>query len=474
MDKYIEKIKNDGVLKLIKPYLKDKKAFLIGGFVRDILMDKDSHDRDLIIIEDELEIFAKDLADKINAYFIELDAVNNIYRLVLEDKINYIDIAKPIENDFEKDIKRRDLTINAIAYDINKEQFIDIVGGIKDIKNKKIKGISPQNFEDDPLRLLRIFRFYANTCFDLDKSLIKIVKENYKDINKPAKERITAEILKLFEGKYASDALLKMDECNLLEEIFPIYKEVKKIPSNSHHHLDLFHHLAETVKQLQTLYENSEEEIKKYLDLEKGFGVKTIAFLKMAGFLHDIGKPSCWTIEEETGRHRFIKHDEIGSKLVVPILKNLKFSKKQIEYIKKLIKFHIYPSSMMSAPDVTDKAYMKFYRKMDDCVIDVIFLAEADRLSARGEKVTQEMVDRNISNLSWLLSNYLKMKDNIKPIDKFLDGTDIMEILGISQGPELGKIINALKEAQISGDVNTKQEAINFVKEFFNLSKLNT
>lgn len=474
MDKYIEKIKNDGVLKLIKPYLKDKKAFLIGGFVRDILMDKDSHDRDLIIIEDELEIFAKDLADKINAYFIELDAVNNIYRLVLEDKINYIDIAKPIENDFEKDIKRRDLTINAIAYDINKEQFIDIVGGIKDIKNKKIKGISPQNFEDDPLRLLRIFRFYANTGFDLDKSLIKIVKENYKDINKPAKERITAEILKLFEGKYASDALLKMDECNLLEEIFPIYKEVKKIPSNSHHHLDLFHHLAETVKQLQTLYENSEEEIKKYLDLEKGFGVKTIAFLKMAGFLHDIGKPSCWTIEEETGRHRFIKHDEIGSKLVVPILKNLKFSKKQIEYIKKLIKFHIYPSSMMSAPDVTDKAYMKFYRKMDDCVIDVIFLAEADRLSARGEKVTQEMVDRNISNLSWLLSNYLKMKDNIKPIDKFLDGTDIMEILGISQGPELGKIINALKEAQISGDVNTKQEAINFVKEFFNLSKLNT
>ena len=135
---------------------------------------------------------AKDLADKISAYFIELDAVNNIYRLVLEDKINYIDIAKPIENDFEKDIKRRDLTINAIAYDINKEQFIDIVGGIKDIKNKKIKGISPQNFEDDPLRLLRIFRFYANTGFDLDKSLIKLVKENYKVINKTSKERITA------------------------------------------------------------------------------------------------------------------------------------------------------------------------------------------------------------------------------------------------------------------------------------------
>lgn len=474
MDKYIEKIENDSVLKLIKPYLNNKEAFLIGGFVRDILMDKESHDRDLIIIEDELEIFAKDLADKINAYFIELDTVNNIYRLVLEDKINYIDITKPIENDLEKDIKRRDLTINAIAYDINNKKFIDIVDGIKDIKSKKIKGISEQNFEDDPLRLLRIFRFYANTGFDINKSLIKIVKENYKNINKPAKERVTTELLKLFEGNYAHDALLKMDECNLLEEIFPIYKEVKKIPSNSHHHLDLFHHLVETVRQIQILYESAEDVIKKYLDLEKGYGVKTIAFLKLAGFLHDIGKPSCWTIEEETGRHRFIKHDEIGSKLVVPILKNLKFSKKQIEYIKKLIKFHIYPSSMMSAPEVTDKAYMKFYRKMEDCVIDVIFLAKADRLSARGEKVTQEMVDKNINNLSWLLNNYLKMKDNIQPIEKLLDGTDIMELLGISQGPELGKIISALKEAQISGDVNTKQEAIDFVKEFFILSKLNT
>ena len=80
--------------------------------------------------------------------------------------------------------------------------------------------------------------------------------------------------------------------------------------------------------------------------------------------MHDIGKPSCWTIEEDTLRHRFIKHDEIGSKLVVPILKDLKFSKKQIQYIQTLIKYHIYPSSLVSAEDVTEKAFMKFYRKM--------------------------------------------------------------------------------------------------------------
>ena len=92
MRKYIDKIKKDPIINLLIPHLKNHRAYLVGGFVRDVLMEKESVDRDLIIIEDELELFAKDLADKIDAYFIELDSVNSIYRLVMEDKINYIDI----------------------------------------------------------------------------------------------------------------------------------------------------------------------------------------------------------------------------------------------------------------------------------------------------------------------------------------------------------------------------------------------
>ena len=223
MDKYIKIINDDTVIRKIKPFIKNKKVYIVGGYIRDIITGKTSTDRDLIICDEETELFAKDLADKLNAYFIELDSVNNIYRLVLEDKINYIDITCPVEGDLTKDIKRRDLTINAIVYDINKEEFIDLTGGISDIKNEKIKGISEKNFEDDPLRLLRIFRFAAVTGYKIDKSLFEIVRKHFKEINKPAKERITAELLKLFEGKYSHQALLQMDRCNLLEEIFPIY-----------------------------------------------------------------------------------------------------------------------------------------------------------------------------------------------------------------------------------------------------------
>ncbi len=459
-------IENDVVIKLIKPYLKDVDAYIVGGFVRDVLMDKKSPDRDLIICNCDVEKFSRELSEKLNAHFIELDPINKIYRIVLENKIDYIDITMPIENDFEKDIKRRDLTINAIAYNIKTGEFIDLVGGLDDIKKKKIKGICDKNFEDDPLRLLRIFRFYSKTGFEIDESLIELSKKLYKQINVSAKERITVELLKMFEGKYCDLALLKLDECGLLEEIFPIYKEVKTIPPNSHHHLDLIHHLIESVRQVQMIYESSPEEIKTHLETIKYASVQELAFLKLATFLHDIGKPSCWTIEEDTGRHRFIKHDEIGSKLVVPILKDLKFSKKQIQYVQTLIKYHIYPSSLVSAEDVTDKAFMKFYRKMEGFVIDVIILAMADRLSARGEKITEEIVNKNINGLTKLLNDYLALRKDIKPLEKLIDGKDIMELLKIKQGPKLGEIINALKEAQISGNVTTREEAIDFVKKF--------
>ena len=203
----------------------------------------------------------------------------------------------------------------------------------------------------------------------------------------------------------------------------------------------------------------------KYLEEKRFSQVKSLAFLKLTGFLHDIGKPSCWTIEEDTGRHRFIKHDEIGSKLVVPILKDSKFSKKQIEYVKTLIKYHIYPSSLISATEVTEKAKMKFYRKMDGYVIDNIILAMADRLSARGVQVTEEMVNKNINGLNDLLNVYLSQRDKIKPLEKLLDGVDIMEILNIPQGKELGRIIKVLNEAQLSGEVNTKSQAVEFIKK---------
>lgn len=466
MNKIIEKIKKDKIINLIKTHAQNAEIYLVGGASRDFYLNKENFDKDIIVDNVDAEEFAKNLAESIDASFVPLDEENKIYRLVLKDKINCIDIANPIGGTVKEDLKRRDLTINSIAINLKTFEILDINGGIKDLKSKKIRHINEQNFIDDSLRLLRIYRFQAMLGFSVDEDLIKIViKHSYK-IHKSAVERINYELLKLFSGDYCAKALLEMDKTGLLEEILPITKDLKKVPPNLHHHLNLFEHSIEVTKQIQEIYEKSTHEVKQHLQRVDFGGMTRLAHLKFAGFLHDIGKPSTWTIEEETGKHRFIKHDDVGSKIAANILRQRKFSKKQIDYIKSMIKYHIYPSHIVNNPEINDKIYMRFIRKMGNEVIDIIILAMADRLSARGIDITDEIVENNINNLKSLLNFYLSVKDTLKPLPKLLSGDEIMDLLNIKPSKELGEIIKSLKEAQLSGDINTKKEALKFIHQF--------
>lgn len=468
MNEILTKIKEDKIIGMVKDHAKEAEIYIVGGTVRDFLMRKENYDKDIIVLNADAKEFAQSLAEKADATFIPLDETNNIYRIVLKDKINYIDVASAVGNSLDEDLKRRDLTINAIAINIKTLEIVDITGGINDLKNKKLKHISEQNFIDDPLRLLRVYRFQAMLGFDIDKDLTEIIEKHAKKIKASAVERINNELLKLFSGDYSAQSLVKMDETGLLAEILPVIGELKKVPPNSHHHLDLFSHSIEVVKQIQEIYANSAPEVQEHL-LSNDFGGNTrLAHLKFAGFLHDIGKFNTWTIEKEdaTGKekHRFIKHDDVGSKMAFNILKSAKFSKKQIDYIAKMVKFHIYPSHVVCAPELSEKIYMRLVRKMENDVIDVITLAMADRLSARGPEITPEIVNKNIGALTELLNFYLCIKDNLEPLPKLLSGEEIMEMLNLKPSKELGELIKKLQEAQLSGDVTTKEEAIAFIK----------
>ena len=459
-----DNIKNDALLNNIASFF-DNEIYLVGGCVRDFFLGNISYDRDLIVTDEEADTFARKLSDFFNGKYIPLDEENKIYRVVLPDKINYFDITNPVENSLENDIKRRDLTINAIAVNIKTGEIPSFcLGGIEDLNKKILREISEKNFTDDPLRLLRIFRFYSSLGFEPAENLIHIASKYSNLINKPAKERIEYELMKLFNGKYCAESLILMDKTGILDQLFPIVKELKQIPPNQHHHLDLFHHSIETVKQVQIIYENSSEEVKSHMDRTDFGGFPRITHLKLACLLHDIGKPSTWTIEENTQRHRFIKHDSEGEKLCVPILKNLCFSNKQIEYISYIIKKHMYPSAVVSAPDMSEKTMMRYLRKSEDNAIDNILIAQADRLSALGPEITGEIVNNNINALNNLMDFCIETRKNIKPLPKLLDGNEIMQILNIKPSPKLGEILDTLKEAQISGDITTKEEAVNFIK----------
>ena len=458
------KIQNDELISKIRKYAGKTRVLLVGGVIRDFCLGKNNFDKDIIVVNQDAKIFSKGLAEILDATFIPLDEENKIYRLVLKDKVNCIDITNPIENSLEKDLARRDLRMNAIAFDLSDNKFVDLFGGFDDIQNGQINIIDEQNLVDDPLRLLRIFRFQAVTGFDITDEIKKIVKKHHLPINKPAKERVNYEIMKLFDAKDTVKALKNLDECELLCEILPIFLDVKKVPPNSHHHLPLIGHLIETVRQIENFYKIANKDVKTHLDSIDFGAFRRLAYLKLAGFMHDIGKFSCWTIEEDTGRHRFIKHEYIGAQMCPKILRNLKFSKKQIEYISDMIKYHIYPSHVIATEGLSDKVKLRYIRKMKNNVIDNIILAMSDRLSARGEAVTDEMVKKNISGLQELLSYYLQVRETLKPLPKLLSGEEVMELINIKPSKELGDLLESLHEEQLNGNITTKEQAIDFVK----------
>lgn len=440
------------------------EAYIVGGYIRDYILNIPTYDIDYALIGTNAIDFAKAFADRVKGHFVLLDAEYEIARVVMPDKIHSVDFAKCIGATIEEDLARRDFSINAMAYDIRHERLIDIYGGISDLENKTVRIFDEQNILDDPLRILRAYRFASKYDFKIDAASVEILNKHLMLMkqNNIAKERIQVEFLKLLEGKNSARTLLEMKNNRFLYEIFEELAIQEKIPSNSHHHLDLINHSIETVSQLEAITLKEPQWVQDYVRKDFIPGISRFAFLKLAALLHDIGKPQTWEIEPETNRHRFIRHDEIGAEIVLKMLKKLKYSNNQAKYISKLVKHHIYPSHLLRS-DVTEKAVMRMFRRLEDETVDLILLAKADRLSARGEEITDEIVEKNISGLSDLLEKYKAVKETLEPPKKLLSGDEIMEILQLQPGKELGRIIKELYEAQLSGDVLTKADAINFV-----------
>ena len=171
------KIQKDSILNNLASFF-DNEIYVVGGTVRDFLMGKISYDRDLIVVDEDAKSFSQKVAEFLDGVFIPLDEENKIYRIVLKDKKNFLDITNPIGGNLEEDIMRRDITINAIAVNIKTGEIPSFCEfGIQDIQNKIIREIKEENFTDDPLRMLRVYRFYANLGFEISPELLNITKK---------------------------------------------------------------------------------------------------------------------------------------------------------------------------------------------------------------------------------------------------------------------------------------------------------
>nr|WP_314657859.1 CCA tRNA nucleotidyltransferase [uncultured Fusobacterium sp.] len=414
------------------------KGYIVGGAIRDILLGLKPKDVD----------FATNLPyETLKTLFSEYTPKETGKSFgVLRIKINDIDyeIAKFREDiygkeekvafidDIKNDLARRDFTINAMAYN-QKEGIIDLYNGQRDIENKVINfvGNAEERIIEDPLRVLRAFRFMSRLKFSLSENTIKAIKKQKNLLKNIPEERITVEFSKLLLGENIKNTLTLIKDTGVLELIIPEFRATYDFNQcNPHHNLDLFNHIINVVSKVPA-------------DLE----------LRYSALLHDIAKPVVQTFDEKGIAH-YKTHEIVGADMARDILTRMKLPVKLIDTVTDIIKKH-----MVLYRDVTDKKFNKLLSEMGyDNLWRLIEHCNADNGSKNNEVVSTE------NDLHERLRRAVEKQMEITVNDLAINGKDLID-LGFS-GKEIGEIKKDLLDKYLSEEIkNEENEMLNYVKE---------
>ncbi len=454
------------------------ESYLVGGYVRDSLLGRESHDIDLAVAEKVLPI-THEVANALGGSFVLLDDVNKIARVALPQNGEWwhLDFST-IRGNIAEDLACRDFTINAIAVSLNslnesEFQLIDPLNGQKDLKNKTIRAVSDSVFQDDPARLIRAVRFAAELNFTIENTTEELIKRDHRLITKVAGERVKDELYHIFVVPKTDFYLRYLDKAGLLDSLIPELTQTKGVTQPKEHFWDVFDHSIETVKAVEQVLGDAhlKEEIfnliPKFPDFDSYFneeiktGCPRKILLKLAALLHDIAKPQTKTVEE-SGKTRFLGHPKIGATVASSILRRLRFSSKEIKIVAKMVENHLRPGQLSALDEITRRAIYRYFRDTEEVGIDTLYLNLADHLAARGPTLDLPGWKEHTDGIRYILSKYFEEKEVVKP-PKLISGYDLIEKFEMKPGPEIGKILEAVREAQASGEIKTKDEALEFV-----------
>ena len=449
----------------------------MGGFIRDCLLGRVTSDIDIALSGPALEL-AQQVAAKLGGKFVMLDEQNQVARVIIAETGLHLDLSALLGGDIEADLSRRDFTINAMAAKLEQAVLgeaviIDPHDGLGDLALKRIRMVRRDAFEQDPVRLLRAVRFAAELSFNIEPSTEEMINSQYQLISKTAGERIQDELCHILAANRASHHLRYLERVGLLLAIFPELALAKGFEQPKEHFWDVLQHSLSTVEALEfILREGSWEYVKgdllgstpwsdslaRYFSEEVGGGHQRRVLLKLTALLHDVAKPQTRTMEE-TGRIRFLGHSKQGAGLTTEILKRLRFSSREIKLVETVIEHHLRPGQMSGEGLPTRRAIYRFFRDTGETAVDTLFISLADHLASRGPTLDVEQWKEHNLLVSYVLEEREREASLVRP-PKLITGHDLMAIFNLQPGPELGRILETVREAQATGEVTSREEAL--------------
>ena len=462
------------------------KPYLVGGFVRDVLLGRSTADIDIAIAADALEIAPK-VATALDGKYVLLDKVNRVGRVVLVDK-GMPPAGRQWQLDFstfkgsiEQDLAQRDFTIDAMAVDLSQiisqpPELIDPFNGWDDLHQGVVRAVTESAFESDAARLIRAVRLAAELGFSINSETENLIRRHSHLIARVAGERLREELLLLLAIPRAGQILTYLDELGLLTAMIPELAQMKGVAQPKEHFWDVFDHSIETVAVVDFLlrqgtWEHASEEVltvvpwspvlAQHFDLEVSHGSTRRLLLKLAALLHDIAKPQAKTIEA-SGRMRFLGHAKEGASIAVNILERLRFSAKEVKLVEIMVRHHLRPMQMSHDELPTRRAIYRYFRDTEDAGIDILFLSLADHLATRGPHLELDEWREHAQVVEYILTQRFEQESLVVP-PKLVNGHDLINIFGMSPGPRIGEVLEAIREAHAAGEVATREEALSYI-----------
>ena len=506
--------------------IKNKQGYIVGGFIRDWLLERKTNDIDIAVSGDAVTI-AREIAGEIGGKFVLLDDINEIARVVvIEDEQSrgtsrtqeshdsewHFDFS-PFTGDIENDLIRRDFTINAMALELSQFvtaskatkmnyqklagllaqeksslKLIDPFSGKDDLKDKIVRAVSEQIFEADAARLLRAVRLVAELDFTIEPDTESLIHRYSQAITEVSGERVREELLRLLTLPRSAYYLRYLDKLGLLLALIPELADSKGVEQPTTHFWDVFDHSLQTVAATEFLIRESDWEfsneamlstapwsdmIEGHLSQEVSSGSNHKVLLKLAGLFHDIAKPMTKSIDD-TGRARFLGHTKQGAAMTASILERLRFSNREIRLVESLVYHHLRPAQMANEGFPSQRAIYRYFRDAGDAGIDILVLALADFLATRGPLVSMEEWEKHCQLMNYILEEHDKQQAKILPV-KLIDGHDIMDTFGLAPGSLVGRLLAVVNESHASGELSTREEALALVRrELSSVSKQQT
>jgi putative nucleotidyltransferase with HDIG domain len=461
--------------------------------VRDALLGIPSHDLDFVVLEDSLQV-ARRVADGLGGAYYCMDEEFKVGRVVLDaDKRTRtaMDFTAMQGGRLEEDLRRRDFTVNAMALNlVNLERVIDPLGGAVDLLKGRLNFCAPTAFEDDPVRVLRAFRVAASYQLAIQPETKAALKSAVGLLPKVSVERLRDELFKILDSPQPSANLRVMELLGILDYLLPECAEMKGVTQSPPHIFDVWDHSLHAVRRLEDIlrlldknyvHDNEEggdlfsgvlslrlgryrDQISEHLNTRLNPDRSIGALLLLAGLYHDVAKPRQRELDEN-GRIRFFGHDTSGAQVIRKRAETLRLSAVEAQRLETIVREHMRPFLLAHTGKMPSRrAVYRFWRSAGDAGVDVCLLSIADLIAISGHTLPQELLERHMDVVRTLLEAYWEKPEEVKP-QAFLNGSDLMEMFDLSPGRQIGELLESLWEAQAVGEVENKDQAVEFVRK---------